>query len=183
MRSLLALAPSILVLAGCGASNKTASANVSGKVTLNGQPLSGGTLHFHSAGGVYTAPVDAEGNYRAVDLPPGEVTVTVDNEYLNPDKKTEVYKGQSGNAPRAAPKGGGGDLSAKYGKTMSGPGGGTMVAKGPGVKVAPPPEGAQVVKEGTYVAIPAAYKKEATSTLKFSIQPGNNDKDLEMSGK
>ena len=36
------------------------------------------------------------------------------------------------------------------GKTISAPGGGGMVAKGAGVKPAPPPEGVQVVKEGSH---------------------------------
>lgn len=173
--------PLFLVLAGCG-SKKTASAKLSGKVTLNGEPITGGTLNFHSDAGSYSASIDAEGNYRVSDLPAGPMIVTVDNEYLNPNKKTPEYKG--GNSGPAAPKGAG-PMAGKYGGMMSGPtaGAGAGPKNTGGEKSSPIPEGANTTPEGTYKKIPDIFKKKETSTVKVTIDSGDNVVNIEFTGK
>ena len=178
---------SAMFLVGCGSGPRTASANLSGKVLLNGEPVTGGTLAFHTAdSGAYSAQIDEQGNYRAVDLPVGEVTVTVDNHYLDPSIKSQTYSGQGAGRPggAASSKMGNNPMAAMYGKTMSGAGGGPAPAyKGKGVTIAPPPEGATIVKGGTYVPIPSIYQKQETSTIKITLVSGDNQKNIELTGK
>lgn len=185
-RSLVAivLLPLLLVLAGCG-TKKTASASLSGKVTLNGEPVPGGRLAFFSDTGSYSAVINAQGNYELADIPPGDYTVTVDNEYLDPNKKTPVYTGGQTSGPQMPMAKGGGDLAAKYGGAMSAPSGvpNGQAYKGKAPDASPVPEGAQIAGEGSYVPIPSVYKKKDTSTLKIKVEPGSNKKDIELTGK
>lgn len=161
---------------GCG-SSKTANASIAGKITLNGQPVTGGNLYFHSENGTYSASIDSTGAFRATDIPPGDVTVTVDNDFLDPNRKTPVYTGGK-SGPMGASGGG-----KKYG-AMSGPSGAPPSSqyKGKGVELAAPPDGSQTVKDGTFVKIPDVYKKKETSTVKIKIEPGKNDKDITLTG-
>lgn len=180
----LALVPLMAVLIGCGGGKKTASANVSGKVLLNGVPLPGGNLTlFGSAGGGYSDTLSADGDFRIVDLPPGEYTAVIDNEYLDPNRKQQVYKGgDPGKAPGGAVKGSGA-MASKYGSTVGGSGGAPAnTYKGKGVELHAP-EGATTVKEGNFVAIPAKFKKKDSSGVKVTIDDGDNKKDISFDGK
>lgn len=167
----------LVFASGCG-SSKTASASITGKITLNGQPVTGGNLYFHSDAGTYSASIDSSGTFRATDIPPGDMTVTIDNDFLDPNRKIPVYNGGK-SGPLGA--GGGGAGGKKYG-AMSGPTGGAPMTqyKGKGVELAAPPEGAQTVKDGTFVKIPDIFKKKETSTLKLKIEPGKNEKDITL---
>jgi hypothetical protein len=70
----VALLGLVLAAVGCG----EGSASVSGKVTLNGQPLTGGAITFHAAGGRAEGSwIDPEGNYAIARAPVGQVKVTV----------------------------------------------------------------------------------------------------------
>lgn len=180
----LALVPALGLLAGCGSGKKTASASIVGKVTVNGAALTGGTLVFHSDQGTYTTGVKGTGDFELLDIPPGEYTVTADNEFLDPNHKQEKYKGGSGGPP-GGPAGGGSKMpgAGKYGGTVSGPGGGppnNYKGKGQEAYV---PEGANVVKDGTYMPIPAKFKKRDTSTVKVTLADGENKKDIALDGK
>lgn len=166
---------SLVLISGCG-SKKTAAANISGKVTLNGQPVAGGSMYFHSDAGSYAATIDPQGNYRLVDIPPGEMTVTIDNEFLDPNRKAQVYTG--GNSGPGAMKSTPG--AGKYGAAM---GGAAPKYQGKGVDLAKPPEGAQTVKDGSYIKIPDVYKKKESSTIKVKIEAGDNDRNIELTGK
>jgi hypothetical protein len=175
------LLPILIILTGCGG-GKTAAAKVSGKVTLNGEAVTGGSMYFHTEAGVYTASIDEEGSFALLDVPPGEVAVTVDNEFLDPNKKTPTYTGGSSATPAMKTPGGG--PAGKYGAAMSGPSGGQATQyKGKGMQIAAPPEGAATVKVGTFVKLPDLYKKRETTTIKFKIEPGNNTQNIEMTGK
>lgn len=172
----------LIPIAGCG-TKKTTGSSLSGKVTLNGQPVKGGTLQFYSEAGAYTASIDGDGNYNLPDVPVGEMTVTVDNETLNPKNKPPVYTGGQTSGGASGFKGAAGSpMAGMYKKAMGGKSAAPSY-KGPGVKVGDAPEGTEIVKEGTYVPIPAVYRKKETSTLKVKIEAGSNKKDLEMTGK
>ena len=65
-----------LALAGCA--NKTNHGTVTGDVTLDGQPLKSGVIHFESADGK-TATADAtiaDGKYN-VEMPPGDKRISI----------------------------------------------------------------------------------------------------------
>ncbi len=170
------LLPAVLVLSGCGA-KKTAAAKVSGKVTLNGQPVTGGSMYFHSESGMYPATIDSQGNYELHDMAPGEVVVTIDNEFLDPSKKTPIYTGGSGSGQTKGPGGAGG----RPGMPMSGPP--VVPYKGKGMENSPAPEGMQTIKDGTYMKLPDLYKNRETTTIKFKIEPGSTTQNIEMTGK
>lgn len=180
----LALVPLLACLAGCGSRSKTASASIAGKVTVNGAALTGGTLLFHGAeGGIYQTGVKGTGEFELLDIPPGEYTVTADNEFLDPNKKQQAYKGGSSGPPGAPAGGGSGGMKGKYGSTMTGPSGGPPSSyKGKGQETYVP-EGSNVVKDGTYVPIPAKFKKKDTSGVKVTLGDGENKKDIAFDGK
>jgi len=69
----VALLGLLLAAVGC-----EGSASVSGKVTLNGQPVNGGAVTFYGAGGRQEGSwIDPEGNYAIAKAPVGDVKVTV----------------------------------------------------------------------------------------------------------
>jgi hypothetical protein len=63
-----------MTLAGCGAS----TGSVTGKVTLNGETVTGGTVTFiGSDQKVVTAPISVEGEYTIPKIPPGTAKIGV----------------------------------------------------------------------------------------------------------
>jgi hypothetical protein len=71
----------LLLLAGCGSSH---DASITGHVTLDGSPLTSGTVTFHPAAGgaIAYGQIDSQGNYavktgRESGLTPGSYVVTV----------------------------------------------------------------------------------------------------------
>jgi hypothetical protein len=77
---LLVLAFGAFSLAGCGGAKKPLV--VSGKVTKKGQPLGGGTMQFHPAGGGPIVPgsINPNGTFSFGGVPPGEYTITIETE-------------------------------------------------------------------------------------------------------
>jgi hemoglobin len=67
--------------------------NVSGNVTFNGKPVTGGVIVLTGAdGNKVRADLEADGSYKFKDLKPGEYTVAVDTEGLNdPAKPNPAY--------------------------------------------------------------------------------------------
>jgi hypothetical protein len=151
-----------LTLLGCKSENPNSPARVSGRVTYNGNPVTGGTLTFHSAdGGKIPAAIGADGTYSAFDIPDGDMVVTVETETINPERKQPEYRG----APSGAAK--------MYGKKGAGMG---VVAKGQ--QMGPMPEGTAPV--GTYVKIPAKYNDPAKSDLKCTLKKGDQKQDFNL---
>lgn len=71
----VALVGLLLAIAGCG----EGAASVSGKVTYNGTPVSGGTITFHGTDGKVDGTwIDPDGKYIVTRAPVGEVKVTVE---------------------------------------------------------------------------------------------------------
>jgi hypothetical protein len=151
---LLLLSPLLFILAsGCGPT-KSASASLSGKVAYKGNPVTGGTVTvFVKDGGAYPIPITPEGTYSGTDLPPGEVTVTIETE-------------------SAKQKFGMGD----YAKMKRGGGGG----KEKGQMVSPAPEGFQPGAGGQYVKIPRKYSDKEKSGLSLALTRGKNTKDFDL---
>jgi hypothetical protein len=88
------LAALALAAAGCGPSQAT----VSGKVTMQGKPVTAGTVLF--VGGdnqIGTGKLDGEGRYVAPSVPMGSVKVAVQT--LRPEQVT----GAEANRPKDAP--------------------------------------------------------------------------------
>jgi hypothetical protein len=144
----------------CGCSGKGgAPGRVSGRVLIDSKPLPGGTVVFRSTAPKsfpVTVKLDENGNYAEVELPAGEVTVTVDNRALMPP------------APRGAgieiPKGLAPEVRAK------------VEARN---RSTPPPRPKN--QAGTYVPIPARYQlAETAEDLKFTVQSGDQKHDIEL---
>jgi hypothetical protein len=73
------------VACGCSGGSKTPStAEVSGKVTFNGQPVPGGMITFVATKGGFSSggKIDENGMYKVPSAPVGEVKITVDNSML-----------------------------------------------------------------------------------------------------
>jgi hypothetical protein len=73
------LALAAMMSAGCGSKSK--SNELSGKVTYNGNPVTGGSLKFYPAdgkGAPYPVPLSRDGTYVASGIPKGKMKVTVE---------------------------------------------------------------------------------------------------------
>ena len=125
---LLLVLPFFLVLVlGCGSKgNPNAPAKVHGKVTYKGAPVTAGTIQFlPKAAGTYTASIMPDATYSATDLPTGEMTVTVDTESANPNKKQPSYGGKKqmmGPIPQGVKAGPAGEyvkIPPKYAKAQT----------------------------------------------------------------
>lgn len=82
----------LVLAAGCGGDKKS---HLSGVVTYNNAPVTGGNITLASdAGGTYSCPIQMDGNYLITDILPGTYSVTVETETVNPDRKTPPYGGQ-----------------------------------------------------------------------------------------
>jgi hypothetical protein len=70
-------------MAGCGPSGGAAGV-VSGKVTYNGTPLTGGTITLHPAKGGPDIPISItnEGTFTSSGVPDGEMQVSIETESL-----------------------------------------------------------------------------------------------------
>ena len=140
---------------GCSSKKE---AKVSGKVTYNGKPVTGGKMMFHpsAAGGqTYTGEINSDGTFTFVGVPTGEMKVTID---------TDSYK------------------NTQTGYEMKMPGGmkppADVMKPPPGVKMDKPD--LQMDKMPVYVKIPAKYADVKTTTLTWNIEKGSQSKDLNL---
>lgn len=98
---------------GCG----TSTATVTGKVTMNGTPVTAGAVTFHGEGQfVQSAAIDSGGNYSISNAPIGPVKVTVQSAQPRaarnmPGKTATKHPGEKGGAAAAAST----SIPAKYG--------------------------------------------------------------------
>jgi hypothetical protein len=153
-RQSLLMGPMLLLLvAGCGGSSGN-TANVSGKVTIDGAPVTGGSMQFTAKDGpTFHVQINDDGTYAQSELQPGDYVVTVETESLNPNKKHAVYGGAQG---------------AKMTNQAS--------PMPPGVAGAGP--------SGTYVPIPKKYGDPKKSGLTATLAKGKNDKvNFELKGE
>lgn len=148
-----------ILVVGCKPDNPV-PARVQGVVRYHGKPLQGGNVIFHSPDmGSYNASIaqDGTGTYEAVDLPTGELKVTITTEFLNPHPK--------GNAPTYSKASG--KIDAEYAAAMSKMKGG-----------APPVSSAELAAR--YTKIPEKYAGKNTSGLVVTLERGKNVFDFDL---
>jgi hypothetical protein len=149
-------AVALIALSMAGCNRVRGEGTITGQVLVDGKPLRGGTVRFVPvASGVnsLSAEIDESGNFGPLVMPAGEVMISVDNRTLAP------------RAPRAAiplPKNTNPEVQAK------------MMARGGGA--APPPN-------PRYVPIPTRYHAVETSDLKYTVVPGEQKHNVELSSK
>jgi hypothetical protein len=71
-----------LVVAGCGSGGR---GTVSGKVSYQGKPLTGGLVTFNNPGGVakvVTAEIQGDGSYKATNVPAEKTGIEITNDTL-----------------------------------------------------------------------------------------------------
>jgi hypothetical protein len=138
-----------LAAAGCSKPKCT----VSGKVLYKGAPLKGGIVTFINDDG-YSQPgtISEDGSYTIRGIHPGEVKITVETESVKP---TMEEKRGASKHPYQAPKPPGGeeDLSGYQPKNVSD-------------------------RAKRYVRIPEKYGKAEESTLKFTVERGEQSFDI-----
>jgi hypothetical protein len=77
--------------AGCGGSDHGVPISVSGKVTLDGQPLTELTVIYHNTGGLpaelrtQRARTDAQGTYSLAEVYPGDYTILFEQTAAAPE--------------------------------------------------------------------------------------------------
>jgi hypothetical protein len=151
--------PLLFLASGCGPSSGTPG-KVYGKVTYKGAPVTGGGITLQTKDGAkYGGAIDPDGTYSVPDLPPGDMTVTISTENLNPNPAK----------PTIGPPGGG---------TGFPPGGGPP---GPSGSTGPPGGTATPAKpQGTYMKIPEKYGDPQTSGLTVTVPAGPVKKDFDL---
>lgn len=76
----------VILAVGCN-KDKRASASIKGKVMYKDAPVTGGMMTLYSSDqGAYPVPIKEDGTFEQTGLPPGEMTVCVETETLNPNK-------------------------------------------------------------------------------------------------
>jgi hypothetical protein len=156
---------------GCGPGKST----VTGKVTLDGKPLSAGTIVFIPARGPAVSAEVKGGQYSVAGVPNGEAKVTVDNTAV----KALIEAGKKANTPMGR---------ASLPPTAKGPPPGTQLTgpakEGMDKQRQAADEAARVQKEliANYRPIPDKYNAAASSGLTFKVGSGSTF-DIELSSK
>jgi hypothetical protein len=184
MRALIRVLPALVLaaaVAGCGGEKRVA---VSGKVTVGGKPLTGGSIRFvsvadpnRSGGG----QIKADGTYEVPDAPVGECKVTIDNSHLDPAaNKTSGLPGMMG-------KGGAGPGM----KGMpAGPGMATGPKEADKAKMGTGPKEADVASDMNagkaehaaekFIKLDPSFAKVESTPLTFTVEKGPNTKDFDI---
>ncbi len=147
----LALLPLVFLALGC--TNPNAPVMLTGKVTYNDKPLTGGTILLQSKDNIgFSGVIGADGNYTVPEVKPGDYTVTIQS-LSDP------------NAPKPA---------------GSGPGGAAAPAAGGST---PPGAGGATAPAGTFMKIDPKYADPKNSGLKVSVKAGGPAKqDFPLTG-
>jgi len=161
---LLLFVPLLLavVAIGCKGSSK---ATVSGKVTYNDQPVTGGYVRFYLVGTQesFSATILEDGTYTTSEPPAGEMTVVVDTEAINPDPPNKP-KGVTYNQPGQKDQASANDQNAML----------DMMKK---MGRAPEDAGA---KKGKYMPIPKKYASKTDTPLKTTLKVGKQVFDIPL---
>jgi hypothetical protein len=150
----------LLGAVGCGGSGQ---ANVSGQVLFKGAPLPGGRVTFRPANpkaNSVSVALDEQGNYTAV-LPVGEVQVSVDNRELE-QRPSLPSGGLKPNLPLSE------DARKKLGRDK------------PGSEASKSTTGEPKKSPGKYIALPSKYYTAEESGLQFTVKPGSQKHNIEL---
>jgi len=91
-----------ILASGCGGGGNNAA--VSGKVSYNGAPVTGGTLKFYPEGSTEftTGAIAPDGTFSFGGVPKGKMKVVVETESIKQQaKNSEKYKDKEGKSPPA----------------------------------------------------------------------------------
>jgi hypothetical protein len=143
------------IVAGCGPKQLP----ISGRVLIDGKPLPGGRVTFrpeNPAVNSISAELNEQGLYQVV-LPVGKIHVSVDNRELEPRPST------AGFVPNTVPLPP--ELRSKIGHS-------------------PPASPASTPKASSrYIKIPERYYTADSGDLDFTVEPGMQQHDIELSSK
>jgi hypothetical protein len=163
LRTLVPVTLLIAVLSiGCKSSSVPAS--VEGNVTYNDAPVTGGTITFHplatDVSGEYSARISNTGTYKCMELPTGEMAVTVETEFVNafPDRA----EGEKQQVPKDD------HLAKDYWRPRMGSGPMPKTTKG---------EKAGLDARASYLDIPSKYSDVKKTPLKTKLIKGKNEYD------
>jgi hypothetical protein len=93
----------IMAVAG-GCSSAERPATVTGTVTFDGKPVTGGTIGFIPADGrPYQGDIQADGSYRVENVPLGECIVIINPPAVDDSARFKVIKDSQGNVPPTPP--------------------------------------------------------------------------------
>jgi hypothetical protein len=145
----------VLVLAGATGCGGTGT--ITGKVTYQGRPLTGGTVLFTSASGKgsQSSPIGPDGSYTIEKMPTGPAKVAVDT-------------GGSAQRPPGV-FGGGPPKQMQPGKDVKLPEGVKSPLYNPEAKQGKPPE-----------RIPEQYANPDTSKLTYTVRSGSQTHEIEL---
>jgi hypothetical protein len=166
----IALVATAVLLSGlitaCG-ERQVPRAAVTGTVTVDGKPLTGGQIlvyrentNANPGSGTINAK---DGSFSIDSCPTGEVSVAIDNSMLDPNRGKGSMLTQKNNAMMAKQK----EMMAKQAKSQ----GGASIP-------------AQEKPEGSYISLPEKLRDFATSGIKLTIPPaGAKDLKIELKSK
>jgi hypothetical protein len=153
----LLFVPLFLAVAVAGCKSGSTPTQVSGKVTYNGGPVTGGVIRFGAPGQDASAQgyVKEDGTYTVSDVPQGEMIVWINTEEINPE-------------PKGKPKGivGYGQPGQKEGMS----GAASMIDSLKKGKMDIPAGAGGTV--GKYMPIPDKYQSKKDSTLRATCKGG-----------
>lgn len=161
------LAVSLCAATGCGGGK----GKISGKVTLDGQPLQAGRISFVPSKGTGATTEIKNGEYSVEQIPPGEVKVTVDTKWVQ-DRIHELN-----------------EALKSMGKGQRQPPAGKELPEGARKQMAEEQERIakmqQEVKdlESGYKPIPEKYSKAESSGLSLNVKSGSQTFDVPLSSK
>jgi hypothetical protein len=161
----------LLAVLSVGCSGKgNVPASVSGTVKYKGELVTAGTVNFISqgegGGTSYPASIGPDGTYSAIDVPEGEMTVTVETQSADPNMANAMSRyGQGGRG--------------QGGKGGEGAGATGDPEKQKGGSVSPKGKDYQA-PSGAYVKIPLKYSVPTTTDLKTTLKKGKNEYNIEL---
>jgi hypothetical protein len=156
------LIPVLAGVSGCSSGNPMAPAKVSGRISYAGKPIKAGTMRFHTPNGTpYDAQISLDGTYTAVDIPEGDLVVTVETESINPNRDPSAGAKKNADTERR--------MKSMGMSRQSGPGandaGGTRTASD---------------ASSNYMKIPEKYNSPFTSPLKVTLSRGRQTRDIDL---
>lgn len=99
-RMLAGLVIGALAITACGCGKAATSGVVTGSVTTEGKPVTGGSIRFIAADGRGAGgQIDARGRYLVADAPLGSTKVTISNSHLKPKGGAAGPWSKMGSAP------------------------------------------------------------------------------------